>query len=265
VSPTPARTARSEPSRSRSRQHAEKARRAPSAALVIEQDARRIEGLLAGDLLDEAGLTYDFDLHHLGVVAVGAGAVTAIEDAAASSGRRSLVSRPRRGTVWAWLGSESELDASDLEALLSHRWPTGVVLGLGEPARGQEGWRLTHRQARAALSVARRGGDTIARYADVALLASILKDELLATSLRRLYIEPLEEGRDGGEALRQALRAYFSAGRNVSVAAGALGVTRQAVARRLRAAEGRIGRPIGDCAFELEAALRFEELTSAAV
>jgi DNA-binding PucR family transcriptional regulator len=76
--------------------------------------------------------------------------------------------------------------------------------------------------------------------------------------LRSLYLEPLERERGGGEAARDALRAYFAADRNVSSAAAMLGVSRQAVAKRLRSVEERLGRSLASCGTELEAALRLE-------
>ena len=33
----------------------------------------------------------------------------------------------------------------------------------------------------------------------------MLQDELLATSLRKIYLTPLEAGRDGGEVARETL------------------------------------------------------------
>ena len=98
------------------------------------------------------------------------------------------------------------------------------------------------------------------RYADVALLASMLRDELLATTLRQRYLVPLTEERDGGEVLRETLQAYFAAGRNVSSAAAVLGVNRKTIASRLSTIEASIGRPLGSCAAEFEAVLRMDEL-----
>jgi hypothetical protein len=223
--------------------------------------ALRVEELLAGELLEDgSGLGYDLEGHHLGLVASGGGAREAIGEMAEALERCPLLVEAREGSTWAWLGGRTGFDSGDLERVLSREWPAGMIVALGEPAQGAAGWRLTHRQARAALSIARRGDQAVVRYADVALLASILRDDLLATSLRRLYLEPLEGERDGGEALRRTLRGYFAADRNASVAGAALGISRQAVARRLRAAEQRIGRSIDACGFELEAALRFESL-----
>jgi hypothetical protein len=228
--------------------------------LVIEGNPQRIEGLLAGEALDDSGFAYDFGAHHLGLIAIGPGAAEAIDEIAAKLNRRPLLTRSGEGTVWAWLGGESGFRSGDFDALRSFDWPAQTMVALGEPAHGLGGWRLTHRQAKAALSVARRSGEGVVRYADVALLTSILRDDLLATSLRRIYLEPLEEGRDGGRELRKTLRAYFAADRNVSGAGAALGVTRQAVARRLRAAEEKVGRSIADCGTELEFALRLGSL-----
>ncbi|HWC47817.1 MAG TPA: helix-turn-helix domain-containing protein, partial [Solirubrobacterales bacterium] len=91
---------------------------------------------------------------------------------------------------------------------------------------------------------------------DVAVLASLLRDDLGATSLRQLYLEPLESMRDGGKAARETLRAYFATQRNVSSTAAALGVDRRTVTNRLRAVEELFGRPLADFATDLEMALR---------
>src|SRR4029077_6656331 len=116
-----------------------------------------------------------------------------------------------------------------------------------------------HRQAKAALPVAERRGQVIVRYADVALLASMLRDDLLATSLRQLYLEPLARAKDGGKVARETLRAYFATERNISSTAAVLGVDRRTVTNRIRAAEDLFGRPLGDFATELETALLLDE------
>jgi DNA-binding PucR family transcriptional regulator len=139
-------------------------------------------------------------------------------------------------------------------------WPAAATLALGEPGEGVEGWRLTHRQAKAALPVAVRGPNSVARYAEVALLASALTDEVLARSLEDSYLGPLRLERDDGAAFRETLRAYFSAERNVTAAAASLGVSRPTVQSRLRTIEEKIGRSLGSCAAELETVLELHEL-----
>jgi DNA-binding PucR family transcriptional regulator len=91
------------------------------------------------------------------------------------------------------------------------------------------------------------------------LLAAVGRDELLAGSLRQLYLAPLEQTRDGGRVARRTLRAYFRAERNVSSTAAALGVDRRTVTNRLRAIEELLGRPLGSAATDLEIALRLED------
>jgi hypothetical protein len=224
-----------------------------------ERRAEHVCRLLAGEPLDTTELDYDFDATHVGVIASGPGAREAVRELAAALDRRLLLIRHGETTVWAWLGGRRPTDLERLERHISSSWPSQVSIAIGEPARELGGWRLTHQQARASFPIALRSSDPLVRYADVALLASVLQDDLLATSLRQLYLGPLEAARDGGEALRNTLRAYFAAERNVSSAAAILGVSRQAVAKRLRMAEEAIGRPLGLCSTELEVALRIRD------
>lgn len=133
------------------------------------------------------------------------------------------------------------------------------MLAVGEPAAGVEGFRLTHRQAQSAQWVALRRRRTVTRYADVLLVSSALQDDLLAHSLRAIYLAPLTDGRDRDRALRDVLHAYFSSGHNVKAAAASLGIDRATVRRRLRAVEERLGRPLHACQPELALALRLEE------
>ena len=87
-----------------------------------------------------------------------------------------------------------------------------------------------------------------------------MQEDTLAASLRSLYLEPLEAERDGGATLKETLRAYFRAERNVSSAAGALGVNRNTIASRLRTVEERLGRSLATCGADLEVALDLAEL-----
>jgi DNA-binding PucR family transcriptional regulator len=131
-----------------------------------------------------------------------------------------------------------------------------VFVAVGEPGEGIGGWRFSHRQAKAALPITESSGQTTLRYADVILTASILRDDLVAASLRQLYMVPLEGMRDGGRGARETLRAYFAAERNVSSTAAALGVDRRTVTNRIRAIERLFGRPLAEFATDLEIALR---------
>lgn len=233
--------------------YTEEARRSPRGSK--RQKAERIERLLDGEPLDTGGLGYDFDVWHLGIVISPPSAETWIAAFARELDCRLLAVHCEEAILWAWLGSRRRLDP---EAICLDRLPEqgGTrTLGMGEPGRGLSGWRLTHQQARAAMSISLRSGEP-ERYANVALLASVARDVVLAKSLHELYLAPLEEERDDGEALQETLRAYFDAGQNVSSAAAALGVSRQTVTSRLRTVERRIHRPLPQCSAELIVALQ---------
>jgi hypothetical protein len=226
--------------------------------------AGRVKRLLAGDLVEAPELGYELDAWHLAIVAAGPGMGDAIRELATSLDRRLLLVRPGGEVVWAWLGGRGKLAGADVIRLASSGSWSGP-LALGEPAEGIAGWRLSHRQARAAMPIARGAASGAVCYGDVALLASTMQDDLLAASLRQLYVAPLAAGGDDGATMRETLHAYFAAGRNASSAAASLGVSRQTVSIRLRSAEGRIGRPLDRCGAELETALRLQELAPDAI
>jgi PucR-like helix-turn-helix protein/diguanylate cyclase with GGDEF domain len=223
--------------------------------------AERVERLLAGQLVDTAGLDYDFDAWHLGVIATGPRPGETLRELVAGLDCRFLLVERRESAAWAWLGARRKLKAGELARPFSAERPPGASLAIGEPAQGLHGWRLTHRQARAAQTVAVRRPRSLTRYADVALLASMLLDDVLVGFLSETYLIPLSDERDGGATLRQTLSAYFAAGSNVSSAAAILGVSRQTVTSRLRTIEDRLARPLSACAVEMAAALRLTELT----
>jgi hypothetical protein len=225
-----------------------------------QRRAEHIRRLLAGETLDTSGLEYDFAAHHLGLVAAGPHASERLSELSASLDCRRLLVTCGEDEVWAWLGAGRRLDSTRVKELLTPDLPQGLSIALGEPTQGLCGWGLTHRQAAACLPIAQRTPEQVVRYSDVALLASTLRDDLLLTSLRDIYLRPLFDERDGGELLRRTLRAYFAAERNVSSAAADLGVDRKTVNARLREIERRLDRPITTCAAQLETALHLDAL-----
>lgn len=217
--------------------------------------------LLAGELVDPSPLAYELGDFHIGVVASGTAAPDLLRDLSRSLDRRLLLVQVDERTTWAWLGYRRPIDPAEMDRVTAWPLPTGLELAVGEPAEGLSGWRLTHRQAAAALPIAQCRPGSAIRYGDVALLASAMQDDLLATSLQQLYLAPLEGHRDGGRIARETLRAYFQADRNVSSAAAILRVSRNTVGSRLRAIETILARPLSSCAGKLELALDLESLT----
>jgi hypothetical protein len=226
-------------------------------------ELRRIElvqRLLAGAPVDTAKFGYEFEAEHVGVIAVGAKARETVRALAAGLGRELLTVSPGEETVWAWFGGRRALDFADIERLVSAREPAGVSLAVGGSGGGINGWRLTHRQAEAAMLVARRRPQRLTCYADVSLLAAVLRDRDLARSLIEVHLSPLDGQKDSA-ASRETLRAYFGAGCNAATAAAALRVDRHTVERRLNSIETRLGCQLQSCRAELEVALRLEELS----
>ncbi len=226
--------------------------------------AELVHDLLAGRPIEAAELGYELDAWHLGLIATGAGAAPAVRAIAARLDRELLSVAGSEGSLWAWLGGPRRLATADVEQAVRSGGLADVSLVLGEPAKGPGGWRMTHRQAHAALLVARRAPQGFTRYADVALLALALQVEVMARSLIDTYLAPLDTPGNGGPVLRDTLRAYFKAGRSVSSTAAALAVSRNTVERRLQKIEQKLGRQLPACLAELEVALRLDDLGVAA-
>jgi DNA-binding PucR family transcriptional regulator len=224
---------------------------------------KRLKRLLAGEAVEIAEIPYDFDAHHIGLIIGGPAKAEAISSLAQALNRQALIAPMGSDELWIWLGGRKPLDAQRARRVANARtWPADVSVGIGESSYGLSGWRRTHQQARDASEIARRSSPSVRRYADVAVLAALARDDLLVSSLNELYLAPLDSQRDRGDILRETLRAYFSAQRNVSSAAEALEVKRHTVTNRLREVEEILEQPLTTCATTLDVALCLEELSS---
>ena len=173
-----------------------------------------VQRLLAGAPVDTAKLSYEFDAEHLGVIASGANARETVRSLAAGLGREPLSVSPCEDTVWAWFGGRRAPDVEAIGRLLSANEPAGVSLAVGGSGRGIEGWRLTHRQAQAAMLVAQRRPQALTRYADVSLLAAVLSDQELASSLVEVPEGQRGVPRDAARLLRRRLQRGHGRGRS---------------------------------------------------
>lgn len=218
-----------------------------------------VRRLLAGEHLEIAELCYELDAWHLGVIATGARAAQVVQGLANQRGRRLLSVAMGQETVWAWFGGQRRLGFSDIERALPSS-SAEVSLAVGETAVGVEGFRLTHRQAQAALLVAQHRPQRLTRFVDVALVTPWLQDDELARSLVELYLSPLDARGCTGATLRETLRAYFKAGRNASAAASCLGISRRTMRNRQAMIEEGLGSLLHTHQPELELALRLAEL-----
>lgn len=216
----------------------------------------RIRRLMAGEMIDPVGLDYPLGGFHLAVIALGTDPEAALTGLAQGLDRRLLLEDISEDKCAGWLGGPRQLEASEVVAA-TRSARSDLQIAIGEPGQGPTGWRRTRRQAEAAHLVARRKGAGVVAYREVALLAAALRDPDLAHFLTETFRVPLEEDR---LALRETLAAFLEASWNASSAAAALGVTRHTITSRLRVVEERLGRPLVDCAPELETALRLHGL-----
>lgn len=232
---------------------------------LAQRRRERVQSLLNGEPVDPGEFDYRFeDAWHLGIIVVGARAGEAVRGLGAGLGRNVLSVSCDEKTTWVWLGGKSRLPVAGIESRLAAMVDMGVVLAIGEPSQEIHGWRLTHHQAQAALSVALHRPQGITRYAEDMLLAAALRDETLAASLQEIYMSPLAGQKDGGTVLRETLRGYFDVTSNAATAAVRLKVDRHTVERRLQKIEERLGRLLPTCQAELEVALRLHELGAVA-
>jgi hypothetical protein len=229
-----------------------------------QRRAERVRSLLTGEAGEPSEFNYAFEnLWHLGVIASGPRAHELVRGIESRSVNRLLLVVQDKESLWVWIGSESRAAVANLGGSLRGTATKGVSVALGEPSKNMRGFRLTHRQAQAALLIVSRGRSDVAQYTDHMLLAAVLQDATLARSLEEIYLVPLASHSDGGCAWRTTLRAYFETEGNAAKAAATLGVDRTTVNRRLREIEHRLGRMIRTCQGELDLALRWHDLRGA--
>ncbi len=219
--------------------------------------------LLAGETVDSVELGCDLDCWHLAVIAIGSGSQRALRAVQARLGISTLVVCAEPQVVWAWFSSHRQVKHGDLERVLYEVLPTDTFLAAGEPGRGVDGWRLSHRQAQAAMRVVLHRPSLLTRYADVMLLATALQDEVLARSLTDVYLVPLgKPDSNQGTSARTTLRVYFKAGESAALAARELKISPKTVMRHLHSIEQLLGRALSACRAEVKVALILEELHS---
>lgn len=228
---------------------------------AAQHRADRVVHLLASNsLVSPTDVAYDFNLWHIGMILVGSGGEKSAQALAESLNCRLLPVRRDPELTWAWLGSSRKTIVEDLERFIVANRNMQVSVAIGEPRRGLEGWRQTHHEAQMAFQVMLHQPKPVTRCRDVILDSAVLRDERLAMSLIETYLTPLDGRGNSGEVLRQTLRAYFKAGRNVASAAQILGKARHTVERHLRRVEERLGQTLDTCNVQLQVALRAEEL-----
>jgi PucR C-terminal helix-turn-helix domain/GGDEF-like domain len=227
--------------------------------LLRGREQRRVQlvrDVLDGGEVDSGDLGYDLEMTHRAAVAWGAGAEAELVRFAGRLRALLLVVSVSGQTVWGWLGAGAVADDRALRAAVGD-WPGG--LAFGRAASGPDGFRTSHREARAAHRVGAATGDAVTHFDEVALETLMLADERAARAFVAAELSSLDAGRDGIK-LRETLSAYFACGFNASAAASLLNVNDRTVAYRLNTIEQLLGRPVRARQAELQAAIRLERV-----
>jgi DNA-binding PucR family transcriptional regulator len=234
--------------------------------------AARIRDLLSGQRVDvsatEASLGYRLRQYHVGLVswtdeAAAVGNITRLEQAISRVAVETAcpgdpVFLPRdENSAWAWLplGMRNAFDAAGASAV---RTDPDIRFAFGDAGKGTMGFRLTHQQAIAAQAVALAAGSASPRavaFGEVAPVAMMLGSSDLLRAWVLSTLAGLATEDENHARLRQSLLAFLEAGGSYKATAERLMLHKNTVQYRVRKAEERLGRPVGDDRHGVELAL----------
>lgn len=181
---------------------------------------------------------------------------------------QSLVVYAGRRVIWGWFGGPLERLTELADALADWKvTQDGVGVALGEPSRGLDGFRDTHRQALHARRVATMAGPApsrAVRFKRLAVPALTSLDPALSSYFVRHQLGPLAADDDVAARLRGTLEVFFDERENAAATGRRLGIHPNTVAYRLRQIEELLGYPPDDQRLELHLALRLIRYTGAA-
>ncbi|MFT4035863.1 MAG: helix-turn-helix domain-containing protein [Patulibacter sp.] len=215
---------------------------------------RLVRSVLAGG--PAGALGYPMDGPHVALLARGRTAGIGVRRLIGEFPGATLLARGPDQGVWLWLAT----DCGDEE--VAERWRravSGGSAGIGAAGCGVEGFRASHRKARMALRMARRGGSSVVAYSACALETLAFGDASLADEFVATELGPLLDDEPRVVVLRDTLDAYFAAG-SAAAAAALLDVSERTIVYRLRTAEQLLGHPLSMRRAEIEAALRLRPM-----
>jgi hypothetical protein len=220
----------------------------------------RLDGLwraLRGDWVDADDLGYDLANSHIALIAETS---TSLDGLAQRTGRELLKVPAPGGGVWGWLGGLPRLSDSELDELLAWQRCREGRVAAGEPAEGIGGFSMSHDQALEASSIAIATDEPVVRFADVQLLAAVLRDNELAKGFVERELGELNKPSERMFELRATLRVYLEQGQNVSATAALRRRDRKTILRQLRSAEELIRHNVHNRSDELSIALRAADI-----
>lgn len=161
-------------------------------------------------------------------------------------------------TLWAWIGRATAFSDDDLAHIRTSPDPEeGVLVALGDRARGLTGFRASHRtaaQTRRVVTLAATGG-WLADYDTLGLVSLLTGDPDSASWFIARELGELAAADHKTADIRETVRVYLGTGGSLVAAARRLQVARNTIVYRLKRAEELRGRPVRDRVAELHAAL----------
>jgi hypothetical protein len=228
--------------------------------------AETVRAILAGEPLDGevAGrrLGYELRRHHVALRVSGRGSElrglerTAREAAAAVGAGDPLVVATGAATVDVWSGALRA--PSPLTGLDAYVPPEGILVAVGTPGHGIDGFRRSHAEALQAARVAalaRGAAAAVTRYERVVLVSLLAIDFPRARAFVATRLGPLAAPEEPAERLRDTVLAFLVAGGSATRVARQLFVHQNTVAYRVKRAEELLGRRVTDDPIELTCAL----------
>jgi DNA-binding PucR family transcriptional regulator len=238
--------------------------------------AARTRELLAGKSVDiaaaEAALGYRLDQRHLGIAAwMRTGAPGEDEDELSPlerfvlrlGERFSCPARPLfvpcdNSSAWAWLpiGRRAAVDPGVIRQAAGSGGR--VMVAVGEPAPGVDGFRITHTQAVQTQAVALLGeadAPQVSMFRQVGVAALLSADVEAARAWVSQILGRLATDDDHSARLRETLRVFLATGGSYTASAAQLAMHKNSVKYRVEKAEQERGRPIRDDRLDVELAL----------
>jgi DNA-binding PucR family transcriptional regulator len=160
-------------------------------------------------------------------------------------------------SAWAWLPSKRGL-AHDAHLIAVTKTEASVLVALGEPAPGVQGFCRSHRQAGSARAVALAAGEQkqpITPFVDVAPIAMLCADLEGARAWISETLGELALNTPRNEGLRETTRVFLQTGGSYTATAEQLYLHRNTAQYRVRKAEEARGRPLREGRLDVEVAL----------
>jgi hypothetical protein len=252
--------------------------RARNSQSVVAQQYEVVRAVLAGEMTDANRISaelggYPMSVFHTAMLLMtdSDDAVPALEPAARRMAGRlgptgPLLAKPGGRQLWCWAATRHAPDLRVLDEESASLAEQGILVSMGHPRTGIEGFAISHEEALGVQGLVRgprpghRAG--LVKYADLELLVLLRTSPAVDRFVRRVLGELMKDD-DAMGRTRETLMAYFAAGRNVEETAGRLNVHKNTVRYRLGQAEELLGTPVARCDADLVTALRYFELTRA--